>query len=361
MHVLFVSANPESTMQLQLTDELRRFQQSMSGHAVKMTLLPAAQPDDLEIALKSKDFDVVHFCGHAEDEGILMRNRAGNEVLVDEEELGSLFANQSSLKLAILNACNTGKVAEHLKQHADTVIGTTRKLDDRAARTLTKVFYATLARKGSIAMAYTDAKKAVNRFDPDGKLYTGHGLENEEVLVRDEPSEENEFAYEGRDEFNAHFYVDHIDKQIKDLTDSTEKSKKWWRIFFGAGLVIGVILLWFMRDHIAWMMSMILFASGSAEERAANLATWQAFSGQPLMESIIIFGSTLPAFFATIKYRLLLNGKDELRTLEQMKRMVKSSTDLPPHLRKRLYSIMDQGLISAVAGDSPDKETNDDS
>jgi hypothetical protein len=361
MRVLFVSANPESTMQLQLNDELRRFQHSVSGHRVKMTLLPAAQPEDIRIALKSKEFDVVHFCGHAEDEGILMRNRAGAEVLVEVDELLPLFQEQSSLQLAVLNACNTGTLADALKDNVGTVIGTTRKLDDRAARTLTKVFYASLARNESVASAYSEAMDAVKRFDPQGDLYTGHGLDSEAVLLPEQPADENEVDFEGRDEFNAYFYIDHIDKQIRDLTESTAESRKWARNLIAGASVIAVVLTVLLWDHIAWLFSTIGLGFGTAEEQAAKLAAWQAFSGQPLLESIIAFSALLPPFISSIKYRLFLNGKDELRSLQQLKAMVKSSTELPPHLRKRLYSIMDQGLLSSVSVAAQHQEKSHDS
>ena len=361
MRVLFVSANPESTMQLQLNDELRRFQHSVSGHRVKMTLLPAAQPEDIRIALKSKEFDVVHFCGHAEDEGILMRNTAGAEVLVEVDELVPLFKEQSSLQLAVLNACNTGPLADALKEVVKTVIGTSRQLDDRAARTLTKVFYATLARQESVASAYSEAMDAVRRFDPQGDLYTGHGLDNETVLLPDEPDEENEIDFEGRDEFNAYFYIDHIDKQIKNLTESTEKSRKWAGLLFGGAFVIGLVLLCVLREHIWWFISTVGLGFGSPEGQAKNLERWQAFSGQPLLESIMAFGALLPPLISSIKYRLFLNGKDELRSLQQLRSLVKTSTELPPHLRQRLYAIMDQGLLSSVSVASQFREKSHDS
>lgn len=361
MRVLFVSANPESTMQLQLNDELRRFQHSLCGHRVKMTLLPAAQPEDIRIALKSKEFDVVHFCGHAEDEGILMRNKAGAEVLVEVDELVPLFKEQSSLQLAVLNACNTRPLADALQEIVGTVIGTTRKLDDRAARTLTKVFYATLARNESVAHAYSEAMEAVKRFDPQGDLYTGHGLDSEAVLLPNEPDDQNEVDFEGRDEFNAYFYIGHIDKQIRDLTESTEKSRKWARRLFAGASAIGLVLLFLLWDHIHWLLSTIGLGFGSPEEQAAKLAEWQAFSGQPLLESIIAFGALLPPLISSIKYRLFLNGKDELRSLQQLRALVKSSTELPPHLRKRLYAVMDQGLLSSVSVASQYREKSHDS
>jgi hypothetical protein len=361
MRVLFVSANPESTMQLQLNDELRRFQHSVSGHRVKMTFLPAAQPEDIRIALKSKEFDVVHFCGHAEDEGILMRNKAGNEVLVEIDDLRALFKEQSSLKLAVLNACNTKSLATALKGIVGTVIGTSRKLDDRAARTLTKVFYATLARNESVACAYAEAMDAVKRFDPEGDLYTGHGLKSKTVLLPDKPAEDNEIEFEGRDEFNAYFYVDHIDKQIRDLTESTENSRKWSLFLFGGASAIFLILVCLLREHIDWILSMASLGFNSAEDRAAKFAEWQAFSGKPLLESIVALSALLPQLISSIKYRLFLNGKDELRSLHQLKSLVKSSTELPSHVRKRLYSIMDQGLLSSVSVATQQQEKTHDS
>jgi len=183
IRILFVSANPSSTARLELADELRQFQHSLSGHDVKLHLLPAAQPEDLRIAIKSKKIDVVHFSGHAKDEGILMRDVDGDEVLVPTSELKTLFA-EKRIKLVVLNACETSEIADEIKDSVDTVIGTNAVLNDSAAHMLSKVFYSALGRGDSIGSAYDEATKTI-RGIADGQydVYTGHGLKNDESLL----------------------------------------------------------------------------------------------------------------------------------------------------------------------------------
>ena len=129
----------------------------------------------------------------------------------------------------------------------------------------------------------------------------------------------------------------------------------------GGASAIAVILAFFLWEHILWFVSTVGLGFGSPEEQAKNLERWQAFSGQPLLESIIAFGALLPPLISSIKYRLFLNGKDELRSLQQLRALVKTSTELPQHLRKRLYAIMDQGLLSSVSVASQYREKSHDS
>lgn len=340
MRVLFVSANPTGTMKLELNDELRRFQHSLSGHPVKMTLLPAAQPEDLEIALQGKDFDVVHFSGHAEDDGILMRTPAGTEVLIEVEELRKLFASQTSLKLAVLNACETEAVADAIKKHVGTVIGTRQKLDDRAARTLTKVFYAALASRKSIAEAYESAMGAIERFCPNPKeeLYVAHGLDNEVNLLTEESSEDAGVEFDGRPAFDSYFYVTYLDKQIEKLTEDVAYNKKVFTWMLGVGIFLAAVLLYnaWPIDLMGWLKFVFLNKDAIITDR-------------PLLEWLATLGAGIPASFSAFQGRVVVHRNGELRKLQQLRQLVKTSdsTDMSPDLQNRLHNILEQSLRGA--------------
>lgn len=342
MRVLFVSANPTGTMKLELNDELRRFQHSLSGHPVKMTLLPAAQPEDLEIALQGKDFDVVHFSGHAEDEGILMRTPAGTEVLIEVEDLRKLFASQTSLKLAVLNACDTKAVADAIKPHVGTVIGTRQKLDDRAARTLTKVFYAALASRKSIADSYKAAMGAIERFcpQPEDNLYIAHGLDNQEKLLKEKPSDDAGIEFDGRPAFDSYFYVTYLDKQIDLLKQNVEKNKNALLAFVAAGAVLALFIL-IIASPIDWT-SLLAFALANKSD---------VLTTKPLLEWLATLGAGIPASITALQGRVLIHRNDELRRLKELRQLVKASdsNDMSPDLQLRLHSILEQSLRGAQA------------
>ncbi len=58
-------------------------------------LLPAAQPEYLNIAVETSDINVVHFSGHAtKDDGIFLRKNDGTKVPVSGSALRDLFKDK---------------------------------------------------------------------------------------------------------------------------------------------------------------------------------------------------------------------------------------------------------------------------
>ena len=214
VRILFVSANPNSTQKLELAEELRQFQHNLRGHNVKLSLLPAAQPEDLQIAIKSRKFHIVHFSGHAKKKGILMRGPSGNEELVPTEDLKKLF-EKKGVKLAVLNACNTSEIADAIKGDVGAVIATHEEVDERAARMLSKVFYAGLSRGETIKAAYEEAREAIRSRKPEKDVYMDHGMETAEALLPQQKNDELGVEIEGQDPFDRYYYADYLEQQIE--------------------------------------------------------------------------------------------------------------------------------------------------
>ena len=389
MRILFVSANPDWEPCLDLLDELRELNQSLKGKKYKLELLPAAQPDDLRQAIDGSDteIDILHFSGHAtEEDGLLFRHNRGDSEPLTAGDLTTMFG-EKSVKLAVLNACNTESIANEITGFAKNVIGTTAKLEDISAKKFTKVLYASLGNGKSIDEAFEDV----------GQTFDKTGLTNIYERIRSPHWDPEEITFaagdletdqENVDAWNRYFYEGYLKKQIKSVEETIERDKKWtWGVLGLAGLLTCVLLYLHPLDFKAFFWFLPDFLTGQGDPRllgyqewigyddARNIAhsdwvsygdtstdalrtrayeAWVNFSGEHMLESLTKFGTTaLPALFASLKGFLVIRGKAERRSLTQLLELVKSSADLPPNIREKLFSILEQNMFGALSMINP--------
>lgn len=365
--ILFVSANPTSTPKLELADELRRFQHALTGHAVKLMLLPAAQPEDLKIAMESRNFDVVHFTGHADERGILMRNARGIEELLPRQELRELFQGKG-VKLAVLNACNTKASAEDIEESVDTVIGTSDVIDQRAGRMLTKVFYSALGRGSSVKDAYIETIDTINKYAPEKNVLMGRGLDNEASLFPKGERAGGDVELEGQEPFDRYYYVDYLDKQIASYRLNRNANLVVLAALLGLGIAI---ICWFwLRDmaeavNAATPVAASLEAGGFQacadavleEAGKQGFLSWiwdelkmlvtESRSDTPLLDWLATIGQAIPLFMTTMQARWCVHSAEKIRQLTALRKLVRDSENLTQDLRIRLHKIMDQSLQAA--------------
>ncbi len=336
-NILFVSANPSSTAKLDLADELRRFQHGLQGHDVEVMLLPAAQPDDLARAMATTDFDVVHFSGHAQDEGILMRNAAGNEELVSVNKLSELFEKYGGkTKLAFLNACDTKNIATAIEGSVGMAIGTNEKLDDVAAKVMTQVFYTALGKGNSLEAAYEEATAALNTHFPEKNVYKNFCGKQDQKLLACASSDGAEVKVAGLPSWDKHFHISHLEKQIGALEHQIELNQKILKALLGIGGVLLFYLL-YLASPISWS---VLFP-------LSKDSVTMLIGQKPLFEWLTTVGAAIPIFIASFKQRFLLNGNEELRLKKQLLETVRSSNRMSEKLQNRLHAIMEQSVRGA--------------
>lgn len=334
MRILFVSANPKWEDRLELGDELRTLLGSLKGRDVDLMLLPAAQPEDLKIALGSTAVDIVHFSGHAEEEGILLRDSEGFAQQVPGPELRDLLQN-NGVKLAVLNACATEKTAEDIRESVGAVIGTTKPLDDRAAKKLTKVLYASLGAGQTISAAFDEATATIEKAKLPN-VYVRAGKEVDAPLFPGNTDEKGELRIEGQAPYDKFYYINYLDEQIRNLTGRVRLN----RTLFWTLLVAG-LLAWY------WLWFKTPVAIGEVKEYVTSPNNWGNIFGTPLLDSLLALGAGIPALISFFQTRLLMQGNQELRSLKQMRELAKASEDLTPELRGRLQKILDQSIRGA--------------
>ncbi len=136
----------------------------------------------LQARLAREPVHVLHFIGHGASgaphgEGaLLFSDPAGRPAAVAGERLGSLLRDHSSLRLAVLNACEgarhdetdafTGVAQRLLQQRIPAVVAMQRAITNRAAVTFAQGFYASLAAGRPIETAVWVADRYV---EPEGE------------------------------------------------------------------------------------------------------------------------------------------------------------------------------------------------
>lgn len=337
MRILFVSANPHWTARLDLGDEMRELLNSLRGQEIDLMMLPAAQSEDLKVAVASNNIDILHFSGHAtEQDGILLRDKDGMEQAVSGSELRQLIEG-GEIKLAFLNACNTEATAKAIENSVDAVIGTTEKLDDEAAKKMTKVFYSVLSGGGSIEQSFDEATKTILD-DGFENVYMRSGDAADRSLLSSPGSDESAVKIKGQTYYDKYFFINYLDEQIRNLKGRVTLN----RVIFWILFVLGVTFfawLWTLGAEDEVDLKLLVDIIG--EDRIDH------YIGKPYLDSMIAIGAGIPVLLSFLQSRLTLNANQALKSLMQMKEMAKASENLTPELQDRLQKIVDQCIRGA--------------
>ena len=334
LRILFVSSNPHWTERLDLGDEMRELLHSLRGQDVELMPLPAAQREDLEIAITANEIDVLHFSGHAtEKDGIILRDADGMEEAVSGPELRELLKDKN-VKLAFLNACSTEATANDICEHVGAVVGTRKPLDDRAAKQMTKVFYAQLGAGRSIDDAFKEATTSVTN-DGLENVYVHAGTETGNPLTSDVAAESASVRIKNQAHFDKYFFISYLDEQIRNLKGRVALNR--W--IFYALLAAGVLFLAYIwirdYDKLALLINIV------GEDRI------DTYAGKPYLDSLIAIGASIPLLLSFFQNRLSIHANTELRSLTQLKELAKAADGLSPEMQTRLQKLMDQCISGA--------------
>lgn len=180
--VLVVTANPdrESKPALRIDREIRTIREAFkqSPGIVHIEPLMAATIDDFRRALSSQQYDIVHFAGHADVDGISLLDELGNEVVMSYDSLAQLIRGQKTIQCVLLNACHT--MEGITEPFAPVIVGMMDETDDDVAIAFATGFYDAVAAGKSADEAYDEGVLSVQSkgFNPHliTLLRRKHGL-----------------------------------------------------------------------------------------------------------------------------------------------------------------------------------------
>lgn len=159
--VLLATANSRANP-VDLEYEHRRIalatRESSPHDAVVIDPLPAATFEDLEEALVSKKYDVIHFSGHGgQYGGLYFRDEAGNDTVVSPARLASLLDGRSDVRCVVLNACFSLRGGYLISLNVPFTVASEDELLDPVAFAFSRGFYRGLARGQEVPAAYNEA------------------------------------------------------------------------------------------------------------------------------------------------------------------------------------------------------------
>jgi hypothetical protein len=145
--------------------------------AIMIDWLEEASLRALQHQVRKADYHVFHYIGHggydqvADDGVLLFEDEHGHGRRVSGVELGTILADEVSLRLAVLNSCEgarsslqdpfSGVATSLIEREIPAVIGMQFEITDRAAIVFAGEFYSALADGLSVDSALAEARKAI--------------------------------------------------------------------------------------------------------------------------------------------------------------------------------------------------------
>nr|WP_249811746.1 CHAT domain-containing protein [Bradyrhizobium sp. 197] len=169
--ILVVTANPrgQNNQAIRLDKEISTIRQRVRLGTVRdrihIETVTAATVDSLRVELLSNSYDIIHFAGHADADGLELLGEDGVHNL-PFDAFGNMLAGQESLKCVVINACSAMQGIS--TAFAPLVIAMVDVIEDDEALVFAKGFYDAIAAGQSPAKAYDISVTALESegFDP---------------------------------------------------------------------------------------------------------------------------------------------------------------------------------------------------
>ncbi len=188
LRILAMVSSPADLARLDVGQERAKVEESLAGlveqGAVEIHWLEKPTLQALQRGLRRADYHVFHYVGHggydrAADDGVLaLEDGTGRSRLVSGMELGTILADEMTLRLAVLNACEgarssaddpfSGVATSLVRREIPAVIAMQLQITDRAAITFACELYSALADGYAVDAALAEARKAI--FADDNEL-----------------------------------------------------------------------------------------------------------------------------------------------------------------------------------------------
>jgi CHAT domain len=181
LRILAMVSAPSDSIALDVDREKRLLQEALgdlvASGGVEIHWLEQATLRALQRELRRDEYHIFHFIGHggydhaAEDGVLLLEAEDGRGRLVSGSQLGTMLADHTTLRLAVLNACEgartsvedpfAGVAASLVQREIPAVIAMQFEITDRAAIVFAHEFYAAVADGYPVDSAVAEARKAI--------------------------------------------------------------------------------------------------------------------------------------------------------------------------------------------------------
>jgi hypothetical protein len=181
LRILAMVSAPSDAPGLDVDAEWARLEESLAdvtaAGLIQVTTLEDATLRSLQRAVRNETFHVFHFIGHggfdeaAQDGILLLEDDNGRAREVTGRDLGTILADDRSLRLAVLNACEgartsitdpfAGVAHSLILAGMPAVVAMQFEISDRAAIVFSHEFYAAVAEGRAVDAALSEARRAI--------------------------------------------------------------------------------------------------------------------------------------------------------------------------------------------------------
>jgi hypothetical protein len=155
--ILVLSANPRDIPWLRLTEEYAHIQLQLAQgrQLIDLNREPEVSVDNLLPVIANKQPRILHFCGHASNEGLYLVGDGGNAYLATVDEIDrAIRPFKEFVECVVFNACLTAVQAKIIHRHIPFVVGMNHRISDPAAINFVDGFYAGIAQCLSYKVAF---------------------------------------------------------------------------------------------------------------------------------------------------------------------------------------------------------------
>ncbi|GEM_PF-5714148 len=190
--ILFLAANPLVNNYLEVYKEYNEVQGLIEREPFKeilnLILKPEIDTNNFISVLATERPQILHFAGHAQENGIIILGQNRKATLIDESLFLNILVNlQPYIQLVVLNACNTANQAEKIAEIVGCSIGITNEINDSTAVMFASKFYLMLALGYSIQKAFDlsiiNLKLTNNQGGDYYKLYHRNGIDPNNIYL----------------------------------------------------------------------------------------------------------------------------------------------------------------------------------
>ena len=165
--LLFAYSTPLNVSPLRLGTEEKQIKEALRAitdrDKIHIDTIPAVELKDFSNAFNRYRPNILHISSHGNQDHIALENEKGQAITVDGDMLINIVKLAGKqLKIVVLNACESSKMAASLTDVVDVTIGMNMSIGDNAARAFAVQLYSSIGENIPIGLAFEQAKFAIS-------------------------------------------------------------------------------------------------------------------------------------------------------------------------------------------------------
>ena len=165
--LLFAYSTPLNASPLRLGTEEKQIKEALRAitdrDKIHIDTIPAVELKDFSNAFNRYRPNILHISSHGNQEHIALENEKGQAMIVDGDILINIVKIAGKqLKIVVLNACESSKMAASLTDVVDIAIGMNVSIGDDTARAFAVQLYSSIGENIPIGLAFEQARFAIS-------------------------------------------------------------------------------------------------------------------------------------------------------------------------------------------------------